>query len=181
MVVRLGTAALLLSLLTACGTPGRTEGSDRPSSTPTSDAATDTPTEVTTPPASEPAPNGNEGPGTTVKVASSEFGPMLFDDSGQAIYLFDVETTSEPACYDTCAEAWPPVLTEGAPVAGEGVRKPLLGMTERKDGTTQVTYGGHPLYFYAHEGKGEVECHDVFLNGGTWYVVQPDGDAAPPT
>jgi predicted lipoprotein with Yx(FWY)xxD motif len=105
---------------------------------------------------------------------------MLFDRTGQAIYLFDLETTSRPECYDACAEAWPPVLTKGDPVAGQGLDSALLGTTERRDGTVQVTYNDHPLYFYAHEGKHEVQCHDIFLNGGTWYVVQPDGDAAPP-
>ena len=58
-------------------------------------------------------------------------------------------------------------------------RHSLLGTTQRTDGTTQVTYDEHPLYFYAHEGKREVRCHDVFLNGGTWYAVQPDGQRAP--
>lgn len=105
---------------------------------------------------------------------------MLFDGSGQAIYLFDVEATSEPRCYDECADAWPPVLTPEDPVAGPGVQSSLLATTERADGTVQVTYNDHPLYFYAHEGKHEVKCHDIFLNGGNWYVVQPEGDAAPP-
>lgn len=105
---------------------------------------------------------------------------MLFDSTGQAIYLFDVETTSKPRCYGACAEAWPPVLTTGEPVAGQGVDISLLATTERSDGTVQVTYNGHPLYFYAHEGKREVKCHDVFLNGGNWYVVRPGGDPAPP-
>lgn len=93
--------------------------------------------------------------------------------------MFDVEGDSRPRCYGACAVAWPPVLTDGAPIAGERVEETLLGTTRRSDGTTQVTYAGHPLYFYAHEGKNEVECHDVFLNGGTWYAVQPDGDRAP--
>ncbi len=105
---------------------------------------------------------------------------MLYDDTGQAIYLFDVETTAEPQCYGDCAVAWPPVLTDGEPVAGEGVDPALLGTSERTDGRLQVTYNDHPLYFYAHEGKGEVLCHDVFLNGGNWYVVMPNGDPAPP-
>lgn len=105
---------------------------------------------------------------------------MLFDGTGQAIYLFDVETTSKPACYDACAEAWPPVLTTGDPVAGHGVKSSLLATAERTDGTVQITYNSHPLYFYAHEGKRQVKCHDIFLNGGNWYVVQPDGHAAPP-
>ena len=64
-------------------------------------------------------------------------------------------------------------------MAGRRVDATLLGTTRRTDGTRQVTYGGHPLYFYAHEGKHEVECHDVFLNGGTWYALQPDGQPAP--
>lgn len=117
--------------------------------------------------------------GPKVVAAESDFGLVLFDDTGQAIYVFDVEGDSRPRCYGACAVAWPPVLTDGAPIAGERVEETLLGTTRRSDGTTQVTYAGHPLYFYAHEGKNEVECHDVFLNGGTWYAVQPDGDRAP--
>ncbi|MGZ5368495.1 MAG: hypothetical protein ACXWDD_04175 [Aeromicrobium sp.] len=58
-------------------------------------------------------------------------------------------------------------------------RQSLLGTTQRTDGTTQVTYDEHPLYLYAHEGKYEVKCHSVFLNGGNWYAVQPDGRRAP--
>ena len=103
----------------------------------------------------------------------------MFGGTGQAIYLFDVETTSRPRCYGPCADAWPPVLTDGAPFAGKRVKQSLLGTTPRTDGTTQVTYDGHPLYFYAHEDRHEVRCHDVFLNGGNWYSVQPDGRRAP--
>ena len=54
------------------------------------------------------------------------------------------------------------------------------GQVERRDGSRQVTYAGHPLYFYAHEDPWQVLCHDFVEYGGTWFVVQPDGDAAPP-
>jgi predicted lipoprotein with Yx(FWY)xxD motif len=118
-------------------------------------------------------------PGTKVVTAESDFGTILFGTRGQAIYLFDVEATTEPRCYGACADAWPPVLTDGAPLAGRGVKESLLGTAKRTDGTTQVTYRGHPLYFYAHEGRHEVKCHDIFLNGGNWYAVQPDGHPAP--
>ena len=139
--------------------------------------ATTAPTTTTAATPSEPASPTAE-PGTEIVVAGSAFGPMLFDTRKQAIYLFDIETTDEPKCYGDCAEAWPPVLTDGEPAAGDSVQKSLLGTTKRTDGTTQVTYGGHPLYFYAHEGPGEVKCHDVFLNGGNWYVVKPTGERA---
>jgi predicted lipoprotein with Yx(FWY)xxD motif len=121
---------------------------------------------------SEPKPAS----GTEVKLASSQYGDVLFDSSDQAIYLFDRETSSEPDCYGDCAAAWPPVLTEGEPVAGSGVDEKLLGTTERDDGSTQVTYNGHPLYYYAHEGPGEVLCHNVEEFGGLWLVLDAAGN-----
>lgn len=117
--------------------------------------------------------------GTEVKLASSQFGEILFDGSDQAIYLFDKETSSEADCYGDCAAAWPPVLTDGEPVAGSGADAKLLGTTERDDGSTQVTYNGHPLYYYANEGPGEVLCQGVDEFGGLWLVVDAAGNALP--
>jgi len=71
------------------------------------------------------------------------------------------------------------VFTRGLPQARHGTRESLLGTTRRKDGRLQVTYAGHPLYFYAHEDPGEVLCHDVVLNGGLWLAIGPDGRALP--
>jgi predicted lipoprotein with Yx(FWY)xxD motif len=113
-----------------------------------------------------------------VKTAGSRFGTMLFDGSGQAIYLFGKETTSRPECYSACAEAWPPVLTAGRPRGLGDVRSQLLGTVRRTDGSSQVTYAGHPLYYYAHEGKNEVLCHNVTGFGGLWLVVTPSGEPA---
>ncbi len=103
---------------------------------------------------------------------------MLFDQPGQAIYLFDKETAGRPDCYGDCAAAWPPVLTTGSPEATGDVRADLLGTVPRDDGSTQVTYAGHPLYYYAHEAPGQVLCHDVVEFGGRWLVVTPEGTAA---
>jgi len=179
MLTRLCAATLLLTFLAACGDDSGS-AADQPAST---SSATARVTEAPTATTSEPAPSTTAKPtqrGTRIVAAGSEFGTMLFDGTGQAIYLFDIETTAKPECYDACAEAWPPVLTTGDPLAGPGVESSLLATTERTDGTIQVTYNDHPLYFYAHENKHEVRCHDIFLNGGNWYVVQPGGDAAPP-
>jgi predicted lipoprotein with Yx(FWY)xxD motif len=111
--------------------------------------------------------------GTMIIAADSNFGQILYDASGQAIYLFDAEDSERPQCYGDCAEAWPPVLTKGSPRATGAVRSSLLGTTQRSDGSMQITYSGHPLYFYAHEGKYQVLCHNVEEFGGTWLVVQP--------
>ena len=180
MFTRLCAVALCLGLLAACGENAGQEAADPTETASAPDQSTDEPTAKST---DEPKPSKPSNPkdrGTRIVGADSDFGTMLFDRTGQAIYLFDVETTSKPDCYGACAEAWPPVLTDGEPVAADGVQQSLLGTTERTDGATQVTYNEHPLYFYAHEGKHEVKCHDVFLNGGKWYVVQLDGSPAPP-
>lgn len=167
-------ACALALALAACGEGAAVDATadQQPSaSTTTSPPTIETSTPTTSSP---PAPTG-----TTIVTGDSEFGVMLFDDRNQAIYLFDAETDPTPACYDDCAADWPPVLTDGAPQAGGQVRGDLLGTTQRADGTTQVTYAGHPLYFYAHEDPGEVLCHDVDDYGGTWLVVTPEGTPAP--
>ena len=169
----LAVMALLAALaLAACG------DDDEPAGTPqeaaeSAEAEDDAAKEPKKQKAEKPKPK----PGTEVKVASSQFGDIIFDADDQAIYLFDKETTSEPDCYGDCAAAWPPVLTEGKPVAGNGADAKLLGTTKRDDGSTQVTYNGHPLYYYAHEGPGQVLCHNVEEFGGLWLVITPGGDA----
>jgi predicted lipoprotein with Yx(FWY)xxD motif len=124
-------------------------------------------------------PSDEGGKGATITLGESEFGSMLFDSRKQAIYVFENDRPNRTVCYGECAEAWPPVYTEGAPRAGHGVDASLLGTIERRDGRRQVTYAGKPLYFYAHEGPGEVRCHNVDLNGGFWWVVGPDGEHRP--
>ena len=123
------------------------------------------------------APAKPAAEGTTVKLSDSQFGQILFGENDQAIYLFETESGPRAECYGACAEAWPPVLTKGDPQAGPGLKASLLGTTERTDGTTQVTYNGHPLYYYAHEGPNEVTCHNVAEFGGLWLVVDAAGDA----
>jgi predicted lipoprotein with Yx(FWY)xxD motif len=113
--------------------------------------------------------------GAVITTGDSEFVTMLFNDKKQAIYIWELEESMKAECYDDCAEAWPPVLTDGAPHAAGSVNKDLLGTTLRTDGSTQVTYNGHPLYYYAHEKAGEVKCHNIRTHGGLWWVIQPNG------
>ena len=117
--------------------------------------------------------------GTTVRVAESEFGRMLFDSERRAVYVFQRDRKGSSRCYGECAEAWPPVFTDGKPVAGAGAVATLLGTVKRRDGRLQVAYAGKPLYYYAHEGPGQVRCHNVHLNGGLWWVIAPNGKRRP--
>lgn len=115
-------------------------------------------------------------PGITITTTPSQFGEILFDADRRAIYLFDKEQRAESECYGECAKAWPPVLTKGKPRARGGAKAGLLGTTKRDDGTLQVTYAGHPLYYYVDDPRGEVLCHNVLEFGGLWLVLQPSGE-----
>lgn len=113
--------------------------------------------------------------GVTVAAVSSRFGRVVADTSGQAFYLFDKEQGSRSECYGDCAKAWPPVLTNGRPVAADGVRARLLGSTRRRDGTRQLTYRGRPVYYYVSDAPGRILCQDVTEFGRRWLVIRPDG------
>lgn len=108
----------------------------------------------------------------------SPYGGILQNSKGLTIYLFTKEKSSKSECYDECAEAWPPVTTKSEASAGTGVSESKLGTTKRRDGTIQVTYNDHPLYYYRGETqRDQVLCQAVDEFGGIWYVVDKNGDA----
>ena len=162
--------ALVVICLVALAGCGSDDGSDSGTSSAPPPQQQDAPATTTKP---------TEPRGTEIVLGDSEFGSMLFGSDKQAIYIFENDPEGESVCVDECAEAWPPVFTDGEPRAGKGVKKSLLGTVKRPDGKQQVTYAGKPLYFYAHEGPGEVRCHNVNLNGGLWWVVGADGKRRP--
>ncbi len=113
--------------------------------------------------------------GASVQVGKNDqLGSFLVDDKGMTLYLFTKDTPNTSNCYDKCAKSWPPLLTSGKAVSGDGVDASKLGTTTRKDGTTQVTYNGWPLYYFAKDkAAGDVNGQDV---GGVWFVISPAGD-----
>jgi predicted lipoprotein with Yx(FWY)xxD motif len=113
--------------------------------------------------------------GPVITVRTSQYGRILADRGDHTIYLFTRDRSSASTCYGGCAAAWPPVLTRGAP--GRAGRLPgALGTTRRRDGARQVTYDGHPLYYYTGDvSPGQILCQNVNEFGGTWLVVSPSG------
>ena len=101
---------------------------------------------------------------------NSEYGKILVNGSGKALYLFTKETGPAADCYGDCAVAWPPYLTSGKPVAGKGLDKKRIGTTQRTDGTRQVTYRGHPLYFYVHDtpNRSSARTCSSSAGSGSW-------------
>jgi predicted lipoprotein with Yx(FWY)xxD motif len=97
---------------------------------------------------------------------------VLVDGNGRAFYLFTHDRTPSSRCYAACAGAWPPCLSAGERAAGAGAQGNLLGTTTPSGGLTQVTYAGHPLYYFVGDRHpGEVLSQGVEEFGGAWYVV----------
>lgn len=108
-------------------------------------------------------------------LRKSEFGKVIFDSNGNVVYTFGRDKTTTSTCYGVCAAAWPPVLTKGAARVGSGLNASLLGTTKRKDGSLQVTYNHHPLYFYSADKRGKIMCQHAVMHGGIWLVLKANG------
>jgi predicted lipoprotein with Yx(FWY)xxD motif len=162
---RLGAAALSLTALVliaaGCGGSSSSSSSSSQPSQPASGSA------------------GSSGSATTVSASESpELGMVLVDSEGFTVYTFAKDNGTTSSCYGACAEAWPPVIASGKPVAGEGATSSELGTTKRKDGTVQVTYAGHPLYTFAEDRKpGEANGNGVTAFGAEWNALDESGSA----
>jgi predicted lipoprotein with Yx(FWY)xxD motif len=111
-----------------------------------------------------------------ITLRSSHYGRTISDADQRVLYLFAADHTSKSTCYGACAKAWPPLLTKGAPNVAGGLKASLLGTTRRKDGATQVTYAGHPLYYFSSDAKaGDTKGQGLAQFGAEWYVLAPSG------
>jgi predicted lipoprotein with Yx(FWY)xxD motif len=111
-------------------------------------------------------------------ATNAKLGQVLVNDKGMTLYLFVADTGTASTCYTTCATIWPPVLTTGAPQAGAGAQASLLGTTTRTDGKVEVTYAGHPLYYFVQDkAAGDVTGQGIDGFGGLWWVLSPAGAA----
>ena len=121
-------------------------------------------------------PSSDGGP-ATVRLAGSTDGRFLVDSRGHSVYLFEKDEGNESYCSGACAAVWPPLETSTAPHAGAGVDDAALGTIKRSDGDMQVTYHGHPLYYYAADAStpGKTKGEDIEQFGDGWYLVGAHG------
>jgi predicted lipoprotein with Yx(FWY)xxD motif len=134
--------------------------------------------------AQQAAPQKEAGAVTVQAASSDTYGNFLTDGNDNSLYLFMNDTAAtadapaKSACTDTCLTNWQPLLVTGKATAGPGINADLLGTLTRADGTTQVTYNGHPLYYFAKDANsGDTAGHGV---GDVWFLVSPEGDAINP-
>jgi predicted lipoprotein with Yx(FWY)xxD motif len=122
--------------------------------------------------------SGSTGSGTLLKVGPSNLGRVLVDAHGKTLYVWAHDKGTKSTCNGDCAEYWPPLLTHGKPVAAGGAKASLLGTSRRSDGRMQVTYAGHPLYYFVQDRKpGQTTGEGLTGFGGRWDPVSAAGTA----
>jgi predicted lipoprotein with Yx(FWY)xxD motif len=126
-----------------------------------------------------PSSNGGHA---AVKLMSSKDGRFLVDGQGHALYLFEKDEGGESYCSGACAAVWPPFETDAKPQGSGSVDAAALGTIKRDDGETQVTYHGHPLYYYAADAStpGKTKGEDIEQFGAGWYLVDAAGKSIEP-
>lgn len=155
-----GSAVAVLLLATGCGGSAKSGGSAS-SSTPAGSATA-----------------GGSSAAATVQAHSGPLGSYLTDGTGRALYLFVSDTAGKSSCSAACAKYWPPLSSAGTPTGSGGVSDSMLATITRDDGSRQVSYAGHPLYYYAQDsaaGDTLGQGSDGF--GAKWWLVAPSGQA----
>jgi predicted lipoprotein with Yx(FWY)xxD motif len=122
-------------------------------------------------------PKTASGQSATIGVANESLGNVLVDARGRTLYLFQRDSGTKSTCSGACAIDWPPLTSTGKPTVGSGANRSLVATDARVDGTTQVTYNGHPVYVFSGDQKpGDTNGQGVNAFGGLWYALSPAGD-----
>ncbi len=134
---------------------------------------------TTSPSAAAPASSASGSASSTViTTKTSSGGSFLTNSAGRAIYLFMADSSGKSTCSGACAAAWPPVVATGQPTAAGGAQASDLGTITRSDGTKQVTYDGHPLYYFEGDtGPGTDKGQGLNGFGNKWWLVAPSGSS----
>src|SRR4051794_7678572 len=113
------------------------------------------------------------GPAVVGTATNAALGTFLVDAKGMTLYMYVPDTAGVSTCYDACAVAWPPLLTNGTPTATGSADASKLSTSARKDGSAMVNYGQWPLYYFQFDkAAGDVKGQG---NKSVWYVVGVDG------
>jgi predicted lipoprotein with Yx(FWY)xxD motif len=123
--------------------------------------------------------NSSSTPSGTALLNSDDtpsLGNVVVGPNGRTLYIFRKDTGSTSTCSGACAEAWPPLTTDGSITTSGGVSPGLVKTVRRSDGKTQVTLDGHPLYYYGGDGAaGQTNGQGLNAFGALWYALSPSG------
>ncbi len=174
----IGVVATLLVAMAGCGSSKSSTSSSAGTTSSAASGGYSRSSAPSTSASTTSAPAESAAPPVAVTSKSSKLGTILAaGPKRMTVYLFEGDKGAESACSAECAAVWPPVTVASAAQASGGAMSADLGTITRSDGTKQVTYKGHPLYFYAKDGdKGDAYGQGIKSFGADWYVLAPSGN-----
>jgi predicted lipoprotein with Yx(FWY)xxD motif len=117
------------------------------------------------------------GSSVTLDTKSGSAGTYLTDGSGKSLYEFASDSGSKSTCTGACVSAWPPLISSSAATPGSGVNAGDIGTLTRSDGSLQVTYKSHPLYYFSGDtAAGQTNGQGSTAFGAKWWLLSPAGD-----
>jgi predicted lipoprotein with Yx(FWY)xxD motif len=122
------------------------------------------------------ASRGHRASGTMLTMEKTKLGNVAATTAGRAVYMFSLDSGAASKCSGKCSATWPAVTGSVRVANGSGLNPKLLG----KNSHGQATYGGHPLYSYVRDSKGQTKGEGSSAFGGHWYLVGPRGTAVKP-
>jgi predicted lipoprotein with Yx(FWY)xxD motif len=115
---------------------------------------------------------------SAISIGSTSLGKTLVDAKGRTLYLFEGDRANISTLSSAGAAVWPRFVSSGPVKAGNGVQAALIGTTTSPTGVKQVTYQGHPLYYYVGDSSpGSTRGQGLNEFGALWYVLGPSGNA----
>jgi predicted lipoprotein with Yx(FWY)xxD motif len=113
---------------------------------------------------------------SSISVRRTPLGKILVDGNGRTLYLFEHDRANKSNCSNGCLTVWPALTAHARPHARGGAIGSKIGTIRRANGTRQVTYAKHPLYYYAGDTKpGDTSGQGLNQFGAKWYVLSPAG------
>ena len=174
LVAGVGGALGAAVVVAACSSGG-TSSAAAPAASPAGGSSSSAAAPAASPAAASPAGASSSG-GTVITTAKSSAGTFLTNGSGRAVYLWVKDTGDMSNCNGACAGAWPPVTTTATATASGSAKASDIGTITRSDGTKQVTYDGHPLYYFSGDsGPGTASGQGSDGFGAKWWLVAPTG------
>lgn len=111
---------------------------------------------------------------SNISTVTGDLGTYLVDGAGATLYYFVPDPPGDSVCTDDCLAAWPALLVaEGQAPSGDETVTGTLNSALRDDGTSQATYRGRPLYYFAgDQAPGDTNGQGI---SDVWWVAAEDG------
>jgi predicted lipoprotein with Yx(FWY)xxD motif len=114
-------------------------------------------------------------PGSAVSLRQTSLGKVLVDARGRTLYLFAADKRNVSKLPAAGRAVWPPFSSATLPRATGGAAAARIGTVT---GGRQLTYNGHPLYYYVGDhGSGQTRGQGLNEFGARWYALSASGAA----